>query len=335
MIVGPESIADAARVLGAAVVRTPVLDAAHWAGGAMTLKLENLQPTGAFKIRGATVAVARLDPAARARGVVTHSSGNHAQALAWVARAAGVPATVVIPHGAPQRKVVATEALGARVLRVPAARRAEAADRIVGETGAALVPPYDHPDVIAGQATVGLEIVEQVPDVAVVLVPVSGGGLISGIAAALAPKGVRIVGVEPELAADAAASLRTGQLVSWPARQVARTCADALRVPRLGALPWEHVRTLVDRIVTVSESEIADAAVALAVHARVVAEPAGAVTTAAWLYHRAELPPGRTVAVVSGGNADPGWLSDVLIGGAGTPSVTGRPVRSAGPAGSP
>ncbi len=312
MIVGPDDVAAAAVLLDGAVVRTPVLDASHWAGGPLGLKLENLQPTGAFKVRGATVAVARLDAVTRARGVVTHSSGNHAQALAWAARAVDVPATIVIPHGAAEGTVAATAALGARVVRCDGADRAAAADRVVAETGGALVPPYDHPDVIAGQGTVGLEIARDVPDVEVVLVPVSGGGLISGVAAALAAGGVRVVGVEPELAADAAASLRSGMLTEWPAEQVARTAADGLRVPRLGELPWEHVRRLVHDIVTVSEDEIADAARTLARHARIVAEPSGAVTTAAWLHHRAELPAGRTVAVVSGGNADPGWLAEVL-----------------------
>lgn len=319
MIVGADSIAAAATLLDGAAVRTPVLDASHWAGGPVALKLENLQPTGAFKVRGATVAVARLDAATRARGVVTHSSGNHAQALAWAARAAGVPATIVIPHGAAAGKVEATTALGARVVRVDADDRAAAAGRVVAETGGALVPPYDHPDVIAGQGTVGLEIGQDVPDVEVVLVPVSGGGLISGIAAALAARGVRVVGVEPELAADAAESLRTGALTAWPVEQVARTAADGLRVTRLGELPWEHVRTLVHDIVTVSEDEISDAVRALALRARVVAEPSGAVATAAWLHHRAELPAGCTVAVVSGGNADPAWLAGVL----GAPPTSG------------
>jgi threonine dehydratase len=310
-LVSQESIADARRLLRGAAVHTPVLDAGHWAGGALGLKLESLQPTGAFKIRGATVALARLDAATRARGVVTHSSGNHAQALAWAARQAGIPATVVIPHGAPERKVRATEALGARVVRVDAADRAAAADRLAAETGATLVPPFDHPDVIAGQGTIGMEIAEQVPDVEVVLVPVSGGGLISGLAAALARR-ARVVGVEPELAADAEQSLRSGRLVGWSTEAVSRTAADALRVTRLGDLTWAHIRQLVHSIVTVSEDEIRDAARALAVHARVVAEPAGAVTTAAWLHHRTELPAGRTVAIVSGGNVDPDWLASVL-----------------------
>ncbi|MQA15413.1 MAG: pyridoxal-phosphate dependent enzyme [Pseudonocardiaceae bacterium] len=311
-LVGPDSITSAASQLDGATVRTPLLDASHWAGGPLSLKLENLQPTGAFKVRGATVAVARLDPVARARGVVTHSSGNHAQALAWAARAVGIPATIVIPHGAPAGKVAATEGLGARVLRTDAARRAEVAGAVVAESGGVLVAPYDHPDIIAGQGTVGLEILDADPTVEVVLVPVSGGGLISGIAAALARRGVRVVGVEPELAADAAESLRTGVRTAWTPEQVARTAADGLRMTQLGALPWEHVRALVDRIVTVAEDEIADAARALVLRARVVAEPSGAVSTAAWLHHRAELPAGRTVAVVSGGNADPGWLAGVL-----------------------
>ncbi len=312
MTVPLSSVVDAAGLVRGAAVHTPVLDAAHWAGGPLGLKLENLQPTGAFKIRGATVALARLSPAARSRGVVTHSSGNHAQAVAWAARAFGVPATIVIPHGAPSGKVDATAALGARVVRAPAESRVETADRIVVETGGVLVPPFDHPDVIAGQGTVGLEIISDIPDVAVVLVPVSGGGLISGIAVALASRGVRVVGVEPELAADAEESLRTGRLVAWPVSSTSRTAADGLRVPSLGELPWEHVRRFVDRIVTVSEAEIADAARLLALRARVVAEASGAVATAAWLHHRSSLPRGRTVAVVSGGNADPKWLAGVL-----------------------
>lgn len=327
MIVGTASVAAAAVLLDGAAMRTPVLDASHWAGGPLGLKLENLQPTGAFKVRGATVAIARLDAATRSRGVVTHSSGNHAQAVAWAARAVGVPATIVIPHGAAQRKVAATAALGARVVRADAADRAAAADRVVAETGGALVPPYDHPDVIAGQGTVGLEIGRDVPDVEVVLVPVSGGGLISGIAAALAHRGLRVVGVEPELAADAAASLHSGVLTAWTPAQVARTAADGLRVTQLGQLPWEHVRTLVHDIVTVAEDEIADAARCLALCARVVAEPSGAVATAASLHHRAELPAGRTVAVVSGGNADPAWLTGVLGAGGGCVG-TGRSFRA-------
>jgi len=312
VIVPLESVRRAAEQIRGTAVRTPVLDASHWAGGPLGLKLENLQPTGAFKVRGAAVALARLAPGARARGVVTHSSGNHAQALAFAARVVGVPATIVIPHEASPGKVRATSALGARVVRVMAGDRMAAADAAVTETGGVLVPPYDHPDVIAGQGTVGLEILTDAMDVQVVLVPVSGGGLISGIAVAAAARGVRVVGVEPALAADAAESLHTGRRVAWPVQDVQRTVADGLRVPQLGELPWEHVRRFVDRIVTVAEDEIADATRALAVHARIIAEPSGAVTTAAWLHHRSALPSGRTVAVVSGGNVDLTWLGGVL-----------------------
>lgn len=311
-LVGAESIADAAELLSGVAVHTPLLDASGWAGGPLRLKLENLQPTGAFKIRGAFVAVARLDPRQRARGVVTHSSGNHAQALAHAARQAGIPATVVIPHGAPAAKVAATVAAGARVVRVDAADRAAAADKVVANTGGVLIPPYDHLDVIAGQGTVGREIAADAPDTEVVLVPISGGGLISGVAAALAASGVRVVGVEPELAAHAAQSLRTGRRVAWSAADTGRTIADGLRVTQLGELPWRHMRALVHDIVTVTEDEIAEAVRTLALRARIVAEPSGAVTTAAWLHHRDELPAGRTVAVVSGGNIDPAWFAEAL-----------------------
>jgi threonine dehydratase len=221
-----------------------------------------------------------------------------------------VPATVVIPDDAVVAKVEAMAALGARLVRVPADERERAADAVVAETGGALVPPYDHPDVIAGQGTVGAEIAAQVPDVDRVLVPVGGGGLISGIAAALAGTGVSVVGVEPELAGDAAESKRRGEPVRWDRARVVRTAADGLRAARLGELTWPHVEALVDDVVTVSEAGIARAARLL--HAAgVPAEASGAVATAGALEH-----PGlvgtRTVAVVSGRNADPAWVAQVL-----------------------
>ena len=201
-------------------------------------------------------------------------------------------------------------ALGARLVRVPADERERAADAVVAETGGALVPPYDHPDVIAGQGTVGAEIAAQVPDVERVLVPVGGGGLISGIAAALAGTGVSVVGVEPELAGDAAESKRAGSLVRWDRARVARTAADGLRAARLGELTWPHVARLVDDVVTVSEAAIEQAARVL--HgAGVPAEASGCVATAGVLEHP-ELLGSRTVAVVSGRNADPAWVARVL-----------------------
>jgi threonine dehydratase len=306
----------ASRLAGIAV-RTP-LRPCEWAapGRPRWLKPESLQPIGSFKLRGAYNAARGIPGELRARGLVTHSSGNHAQAVAWVARRLGVPAVVVIPDGAPRVKVEATLALGAEVVRVPAADRATRAAELVAERGGVLLPPYDHAGVIAGQATIGLEIGADLPDVDVVLVPVSGGGLVSGIALALAAccPGAAVIGVEPELAADARASLRAGHRVALSAEATARTSADALRVTCLGELTWAHVRHYVRDIVTVSEAEIRAAVRVLSARARLVAEPAGAVATAAYLFRAAELPPGRTVAVVSGGGGDRGAHLELLAG---------------------
>ncbi|GHJ50736.1 serine/threonine dehydratase [Nonomuraea sp. TT08I-71] len=308
------SIADvqaAADDIAGAVVRTPLLPTL-W-DDELWLKPENLQPVGSFKLRGATHAVARLDPAARSRGVVTHSSGNHGQALAYAARAFGVPCTVVVPEGAPQVKVARMRALGADVRLVPPARRLAAAEQVVVDTGAVLVPPFDHPWIIAGQGTIGLEIVADLPDVDVVLVPVGGGGLSSGVATAV--KALRpsaaVVGVEPLLAADARDSLAAGEVVVWDVERTYRTCADGLRT-NLSELTFAHLRGRLDGIVTVTEDEIVAALGRLLGEARLVAEPSGAVALAARLFHRDELPPGRTVAVVTGGNADPHVLAAAL-----------------------
>jgi threonine dehydratase len=290
--------AAAGRIRGT-VLRTPLLstvDCPLW------IKPESLQPTGAFKLRGATNAVLRLPSGVR--GVVTHSSGNHAQAVALAARAAGLPATVVMPVGAVQSKIDAARALGARVELVPYVERAAATQTLVRERGLTFVPPYDHPDVIAGQGTVGLEIFEDLPDADVVLVPVGGGGLASGVAVALAglrPQ-TRVVGVEPVLAADAAESLSRGERVSWDPSLTARTSADGVRHASVGELTWEHLRRHLHAMITVTEEEIAGAVRFLAARFRLVAEPSGALATAAFLAHSAELPPGVTVAVVSGGN---------------------------------
>ncbi|MFE9743824.1 threonine/serine dehydratase [Saccharothrix saharensis] len=290
--------AAADRIEGAAV-RTPLLrfDDALW------LKPESLQPVGAFKIRGAYNALARLPEDVRARGVVAYSSGNHAQAVAYAAKLFGVPAAIVVPDTTPRVKVDATLSHGAEVVQVAMAQRESRAAELVAERGATLIPPFDHPDVIAGQGTVGLEVVAGLPDVAEVLVPVSGGGLISGVAAAvkaLSPA-TRVIGVEPELAGDAAESLRVGRLVRWPADERARTVADGLRAEP-SELTFEHMRAYVDDIVTVSEEQIGAAVGVLARRARLVVEPSGAVTVAA---HLARPSAGPTVAVLSGGNVDP------------------------------
>ena len=295
----------AARRIAGDVLRTPLLGMGPDLPD-LRLKAESLQPTGAFKLRGASNAVAQLDDGQRRAGVVTHSSGNHAQALASAAAQHGVPCTVVMPEGSIQAKVDATRAWGATVELVPAADREQACAEIAERTGATIVPPYDHAAVIAGQGTVGLEICEQAPDVETVLAPVGGGGLISGVAVAV--KGllphVRVIGVEPEVAGDAAESFARGERVTWPIEQTSSTVADGLRTG-LGGLNFAHVRALVDDVLTVSEEQILDAVPVVARRARLIAEPSGAVTTAGYLAHGSSRSLGRTVAIVSGGNVDP------------------------------
>jgi threonine dehydratase len=309
--------AAAGRIAGVAV-RTPLLPAPTVLGSAgVWLKPEMLQPIGSFKIRGATNAAARLTHDQLARGLVTHSSGNHAQAVAWVARRYGVPAVVVMPENAPAAKVSATRALGAEVVLVPISERAVAAERLRADRGMHLLVPFDHPDVVAGQGTVGLEIADDLPDVGTVLVPVSGGGLLAGVAVAvtsLFPR-ARVVGVEPELAADLAESLSVGRRIAWEPARAARTVADALRLGSVGEVPWQVIRERVDDVVTVAEHDILAAVRDLALRARLVAEPGGAVAWAA-VRGGAVDPRGRpTVAVLSGGSVDPALLSAVLAGG--------------------
>lgn len=310
-----DDIRSAARTIAGTVVRTPLLPCL-WSDQERPLwiKPESLQATGAFKIRGALNAVAALTDVQRRRGIVAHSSGNHAQAVAYAAKLAGVRATIVMPAVAPAFKQELTRSHGAEIVLVPPPELAARTAALIAEHGYALVPPYDDPHVIAGQGTVGLEIATDAPDVDVVLVPVSGGGLSSGVAVALkalAPR-ARVVLVEPELAGDAAESLRTGERVAWTTDQTYRTMADGLRVPVLGELTWEHLRRYADAIITVTEDEIAEAVRVLARNARLVAEPSGAVTTAGYLFHAAELPAGRTVAVLSGGNVDPAAFAGML-----------------------
>jgi threonine dehydratase len=310
----------AQRRVGGVALRTPLVPCPRGEEDrALFFKAENLQPTGAFKVRGAYNKISSLSPEERRRGVVAHSSGNHAQAVAYAARALGVRAVIVMPRGAPRVKADATAAFGAEILFVgdDSAERVRRAEEQAAEHGYVPVPPYDDETVIAGQGTVGLEILQDLPEVETVLVPVSGGGLISGISAAmkLSRPGVRVIGVEPELAADARESLKSGRLVEFPADRVGRTIADGLRVRKLGNAPFEHVQAFVDDIIAVSEDEILDAVRRMALRARLVAEPSGAVPFAAYLFHRDVLPATRlNVAVVSGGNVEPDLLANVLAG---------------------
>jgi threo-3-hydroxy-L-aspartate ammonia-lyase len=317
-LVSLPEIEDAAERLAGVAVRTPLVPFPGAGDGTTLLvKAESLQPVGAFKLRGAYATISSMPEEQRERGVVTHSSGNHAQAVAYTARALGVPAVLVMPHTTPGVKVDACIALGAEIVYVEptAEAREETAAKLAAAHGFTLVPPYDDARIIAGQGTAGLEIVQDRPDVDVVLVPVSGGGLISGVAAAvkaLRPE-ARVIGVEPELAADARDSMRVGRPVTWDAEKTGRTIADALRVQRVGDLPFAHMRAHVDGMVTVTEDEIRGTMRRLAREARLVAEPAGAVATAAYLHRRDELPAGRTyVSVLSGGNVDPALFLDVM-----------------------
>ncbi len=286
-------------------------------------KPESFQPIGSFKLRGAYNKVASFSEEERQRGVISYSSGNHAQGVAYAARAMGVKAVIVMPRNAPKIKMDSTAALGAEIVIVgPAsAERMQKAEKLARQHGYSIVPPYNDESIIAGQGTTGLEILEDCPDVELVLVPVGGGGLVSGIASALKLSGstAKVVGVEPELANDAQQSFRKGEIVQLSAERVSSTLADGLRTQSVGPLNFEHIRKFVDDIITVTEDEIRSAVRQIVSNARILAEPSGAVTYAAWMFHRDELPPSKkTVAVVSGGNIEPQLLAQILSEAAAT-----------------
>jgi threonine dehydratase len=277
------------------------------------LKAESLQAIGAFKIRGAYNAIAGLAPADRDRGVISYSSGNHAQGVARAARLLGTRAVIVMPSDAPSIKRERVAADGAEIVIVGTAseERRERAEAIAAERGLAIIPPYDDDRIIAGQGTIGLEIAEELPDVALVVGPIGGGGLASGVAVAIKAlvPGARVIGVEPELAADARDSLQRGEIVDWSAADVSRTIADGTRTQALGRRTFAHLRAHLDGIVTVSEVEIAAAVRLAAERSRLVAEPSGALALAAIAFRGKELGlhdlDGPVVGIVSGGNVDP------------------------------
>jgi threonine dehydratase len=322
-LVSLETIRAAAARIAHIAVRTPLIQApfpglsGYGTDKRIYLKAESLQPIGAFKIRGAANKILQLTPGEIARGVITYSSGNHAQGVAYAAREVGAKAVIVMPSNAPAIKRAATLALGAEVVDVGVAssERLARSEQLVQEHGYVVVPPYDDEQIIAGQATCGLEIVEDLPDVDLVLSPVSGGGLLSGVAAAvkqLRPQ-AKVFGVEPELAGDTAESFRTGAIVTWGAELTSRTIADGLRTQSVGRLNFAHIQAFVDGVVTVTEAEIRAAMRAIVAVTRLVPEPSGAVAAAALLFHAAELPSYTTaVAIVSGGNVAPELLAEVL-----------------------
>ena len=311
--------AAAARIEGTAR-RTPLLTL----GPGLYAKAENLQLTGSFKLRGAYNFLARLPAEVRARGVVADSSGNHAQGVACAAHLFGVPATIVIPKNAPPVKVTRTRAWGAEIVRCEnsSTDRERVCEAFVQSHGYTRVPPFDHPWIVAGQGTTGLEIAHDLPDVANVLVCVGGGGLLSGITAALRAlcPDAQIVGVEPELAADAKASLDAGSVQRWDAALTTRTVADGVRTQNLGELPFSLIQGQIAGIITVTEEEILAATRWYLTEAKLVAEPTGALTLAAYrhlehgAYQGVTLRPGPTVLLVSGGNVEPTWLASLLNG---------------------
>jgi threonine dehydratase len=280
------------------------------------LKPENQQPIGAFKLRGAYNKIASLTEENRKRGVITYSSGNHAQGVAYAARALGIKAVIVMPDNAPAIKRHATAALGAEIVTVGpgSAERQSKAEDLAKQYGYVIVPPYNDEQIIAGQGTIGLEILEDLPEVEAVFAPVGGGGMISGVATAikLSQPNVKIIGVEPELAGDARASLYAGKIVQFPASEVSRTMADGLRTQSVGPITFEHIRRYVDDIITVSENEIRQTVRLLAENTETVAEPSGAVAAAGFLFHRDQLPATKiNVAIISGGNIDPDMLKQM------------------------
>ena len=284
----------------------PPTSAKATAGGQdLYLKCENLQPMGAFKIRGAYNMIAQLSKDQLQRGVITYSSGNHGQAVALAAQQLGAPAVIVMPTTAPGVKVEGCKSYGAEVIMegTTSLHRQARAEKEAGERGLTIVPPFDHEQIIIGQGTVGLEILEQLPDVGTVFVPVGGGGLASGTAAAIkqSKPSIRIVAVEPAGAPKMTKSLEAGEPTTLPS---SASIADGLMNLRPGKITFAHIQKFVDEVVTVSEDDIAKNVGWLFRNARLVVEPSGAVTTAAarlGLGH----PQGKVVAVVSGGNVAP------------------------------
>lgn len=280
------------------------------------LKCENLQKTGSFKARGALNRLLTLAPEARERGVVTISAGNHAQALAWAASAAGVRSAVVMPEGASPTKAAASRAYGAEVIMGgPVAEAFDLAHRLADERGMTFVHPFDDPEIVAGQGTVGLELVEQVPELSVVVVPVGGGGQIAGICAAISPLApdVRIFGVEPEGAAAMRRSLDLGEPTHI--REI-DTIADGLAPPMAGVLNFAHVRAQATDVITVPDALITEALELLLSRTKLLVEPAGAAAVAGLLSGKIPLPEGGAVAaILSGGNVDLDRLGSLLSPG--------------------
>jgi len=319
---------DAAQALRGIITRTPLDESLHLTellGVPVNLKLENLQRTGSFKIRGASHRLSRLTAEERARGVVAASAGNHAQGVALAAQQLGIPATIFMPLGVPVPKLLATRGYGAEVIlegatvETPLRLAAEFAER----TGAVLIHPFDHRDIIVGQGTLGLELIEDMPDLDTIIVGIGGGGLAAGVAAAVKARAaaegrdVRIIGVQAHNSAAYPSSLAAGYPIQV---ETTPTMADGIAVARPGDLPFELIRKYVDEVVTVTEDDIARALLVLLERAKQVVEPAGAVGVAAILAGKIQAT-GPTVTILSGGNIDPLLLQRVVAHGL---SASGR-----------
>jgi threonine dehydratase len=308
-LVTTDSIAAAARALVGVAVRTPLLTApwlAEETAADVRLKCENLQRAGAFKIRGAYTRIARMTEEQRQRGVIAYSSGNHAQGVALAAKLFGINAVVVMPTTAPSIKVEGARRLGAEVVLegTTSTERQSKAEAIARERGLTIVAAFDDPDVIAGQGTIGLEILEDWPEVEAILVPVGGGGMVAGVSAwvkRMQPS-CRVIGVEPENADAMSRAVTAGEPVTIVSKP---TIADGLMPVRVGDLNFAHVRELTDQVVCVSDAEILDATRALFTRGKLVVEFSGAATVAALRSGRLELRGKRVAVVLSGGNLDP------------------------------
>ncbi|MGI5492567.1 threonine ammonia-lyase [Microtetraspora malaysiensis] len=310
-----DDVVAARKVLDGVIVQTPVVQSrvlSEMLGGPVRLKCENLQRAGSFKVRGAYVRIARLTDEERARGVVAASAGNHAQGVAFASGLLGAKSVVYMPEGAPLPKIEATRAYGADVVfagqTVDVALQAAKED--AERSGAVFIHPFDHPDVVAGQGTIGLEILEQYPEVGTIVLPIGGGGLAAGVALAVKSlrPGIRIVGVQAERAAAYPESLAAGHPVMV---EPMSTMADGIAVGRPGELPFELIHYLVDSVVTVTEESLSRALLLCLERSKLVVEPAGVAGVAALLDHPHAFEP-PVVAVLSGGNIDPLLLAKVL-----------------------
>lgn len=310
-----------ARTIVDRIISSTPVDTAHFLtsklGAPVVLKCENMQRTGSYKIRGATYRLSQLSDEQRSHGVVAASAGNHAQGVAFAARELGMPARIFMPTGVPLPKLEATQNYGAEIELVGdnVADALEAATAYAADTGAEFIHPYDHPDIVTGQATLGLEILDQVPETDVIIVPIGGGGLASGIAAAVRARkleaggrDVRVIGVQAEHSAPFPPSLSAGRRIPINARP---TIADGIAVATPGEITFEYVRELVDDVVTVTEDDIARAILLLVERAKLVVEPAGATPVAAILAGKIPAT-GTTVPVLTGGNIDPLMLEKVI-----------------------